>query len=66
MSHASPGTVLSHNTIITDKLKTLTGQDAATACSGFENLGQRIAAAQCSKEPKHSGRLRHAQDENDR
>jgi len=49
MSHASPSTVLSHNSIIADKLKTLTGQDAATVCSGFKNLGQCVAAAHVAK-----------------
>jgi hypothetical protein len=49
MSHASPGAVLSRNTIIADKVKTLTGQDAATACSGFKNLGQCVAAAHVAK-----------------
>lgn len=45
MSHASPGTVLSHNTVIAGKIKTLTGEEAATACDGFKNLGQWVAAA---------------------
>ena len=49
MSHASPSTVLSHNTVIADKIKTLTGQDAATACNGFKNLGQCVAAAHVAK-----------------
>ena len=49
MSHASPGAVLRHNTIIADKVKTLTGQDAAAACSGFKNLGQCVAAAHVAK-----------------
>jgi hypothetical protein len=49
MSHASPGTVLSHNPVMADKIKTLTGQDAATACSGFKNLGQCVAAAHVAK-----------------
>lgn len=49
MSHASPSTVLSHNTAIAGKIKTLTGQDAATACDGFKNLGQCVAAAHVAK-----------------
>ena len=49
MSHASPSTVLSHNTAIAGKIKTLTGEDAATACDGFKNLGQCMAAAHVAK-----------------
>ena len=49
MSHASPSTVLSHNTAIAGKIKTLTGEDAATACDGFKNLGQCVAAAHVAK-----------------
>ena len=49
MSHASPSTVLSHNTAIAGKIKTLTGEDAATACAGFKNLGQCVAAAHVAK-----------------
>jgi hypothetical protein len=49
MSHASPGEVLSHNTAVAGKIKTLTGQDAQTACSGFKNLGQCVAAAHVVK-----------------
>ena len=49
MSHASPSTVLSHNTAIAGKIKTLTGEDAATACGGFKNLGQCVAAAHVAK-----------------
>ena len=49
MSHASSSTVLSHNTAIADKIKTLTGQDAATACNGFKNMGQCMAAAHVAK-----------------
>jgi hypothetical protein len=49
MSHASPSDVLSHNTAIAGKIKTLTGQDAATACSGFKNMGQCVAAAHVAK-----------------
>lgn len=49
MSHASPSTVLSHNTAIAGKIKTLTGEDAATACAGFKNLGQCVAAAHLAK-----------------
>ena len=39
MSHASPSDVLSHNTAIAGKIKTLTGEEAQTACNGFKNLG---------------------------
>jgi len=49
MSHASPSDVLSHNTAIAGKIKTLTGEDAATACNGFKNLGQCVAAAHVAK-----------------
>jgi hypothetical protein len=49
MSHASPSDVLSHNTAIADKIKTLTGQDATSACDGFKNLGQCVAAAHVAK-----------------
>src|SRR5258707_13481132 len=49
MSHASPSTVLSHNTAIADKIKTLTGEDAATACTGFKNMGPCVAAAHVAK-----------------
>jgi hypothetical protein len=55
MSHASPGTVLSHNIVMADKIKTLTGQDAATACNGFKNLGQCVAAAHVAKNLNISG-----------
>jgi hypothetical protein len=49
MMNASPSDVLSHNTAIAGKIKTLTGQDAATACGGFKNLGQCVAAAHVAK-----------------
>jgi hypothetical protein len=49
MSHAAPSDVLSHNTAIAGKIKTLTGQDATTACSGFKNMGQCVAAAHVAK-----------------
>lgn len=45
MMHASPSNVLSQNTAIAGKIKALTGQDASTACGGFKNLGQCVAAA---------------------
>src|SRR6266852_8355016 len=45
MSHASPSDVLSHNSAIGGKIKTLTGQDVQTACTGFKNIGQCVAAA---------------------
>ncbi len=40
---------LSKNTTIAGKIKTLTGLDAQTACDGFKNLGQCVAAAHVSK-----------------
>lgn len=49
MSHASPSTVLSHNTAIAGKIKALTNEDAATACEGFKNLGRCVAAAHVAK-----------------
>lgn len=49
MMHAAPGEVLSHNTEIAGKIKTLTGEDAGTACGGFKNLGQCVAAAHVAK-----------------
>jgi len=49
MSHASPSTVLSHNTAIAGKIQTLTGEDAQTACAGFKNIGQCVAAAHVAK-----------------
>ena len=49
MSHASPSTALSHNPAIGAKIKALTGEDAATACSGFKNLGRCVAAAHVAK-----------------
>ena len=49
MSHASPSDVLSHNTAIANKIQSLTGEDAQTACNGFKNLGQCVAAAHVAK-----------------
>jgi hypothetical protein len=49
VSHALPSTVLSHNAAIAGKIKTLTGQDAQTACGGFKSLGQCVAAAHVAK-----------------
>ncbi len=49
MANSSPSDVLSHNTAIAGKIKTLTGQDAQTACNGFKNLGQCVAAAHVAK-----------------
>ena len=49
MSHGSPSEVLSHNTAIAGKIKTLTGEDAKTACGGFKNIGQCVAAAHVAK-----------------
>lgn len=47
--HSSPSDVLSHNTAIAGKIKTLTGEDAMSACNGFKNLGQCVAAAHVAK-----------------
>jgi hypothetical protein len=49
ISHGSPSDVLSHNTAVAGKIKSLTGQDAQTACSGFKNIGQCVAAAHVAK-----------------
>lgn len=49
MMHSSPSDVLSHNTAIAGKIKTLTGMDASAACQGFKNLGQCVAAAHVAK-----------------
>ncbi len=40
---------LSKHTAIAGKINTLTGMDAQTACAGFKNLGQCVAAAHVSK-----------------
>jgi hypothetical protein len=48
-SMGTPSDVLSHNTAIAGKIKTLTGQDAQTACGGFKNIGQCVAAAHVAK-----------------
>jgi hypothetical protein len=49
LSHSSPSDVLSHNSAIAAKIKGLTGKDAESACSGFKNLGQCVAAAHVAK-----------------
>ena len=49
MAHGSPDEVLNHNTAIGGKIKSLTGQDAQTACGGFKNIGQCVAAAHVAK-----------------
>ncbi len=49
LANSSPSDVLSHNTAIAGKIKTLTGQDAQAACNGFKNLGQCVAAAHVAK-----------------
>src|SRR5260370_2437140 len=51
ISHASPSEVLSHNTAIAGKIKTLTGQDAVTACGRFQQLGPFVAPAPFAKHP---------------
>lgn len=40
---------LTSNTKLAGKIQTLTGMDAKTACAGFKNLGQCVAAAHVSK-----------------
>jgi hypothetical protein len=47
--HSPTSDVLTHNTAIAGKIKTLTGEDATSACSGFRNLGQCVAAAHVAK-----------------
>ena len=49
MSHSAPSNVLSHNQTIAKKIHDLTNEDAATACDGFKNLGQCVAAAHVAK-----------------
>ena len=49
MSHGTPSDVLSHNTAIAGKIKALTGEDATTACGGFQHIGQCVAAAHVAK-----------------
>jgi hypothetical protein len=49
VSHGSPSDVLSHNTAIAGKIKTLTGEEAQTAYSGLKNIGQCVAAAHVAK-----------------
>ncbi|GAC1621454.1 MAG: hypothetical protein PVS2B2_13530 [Candidatus Acidiferrum sp.] len=49
MSHASPTEVLSHNSALAGKIQALTGQNAQTACGGFKNIGQCVAAAHVAK-----------------
>jgi hypothetical protein len=49
LAHSSPSDVLSHNTAIAGKISTLTGENAQTACNGFKNLGQCVAAAHVAK-----------------
>ena len=41
--------ILTKNTKLSSKISTLTGMDAKTACTGFKNLGQCVAAAHVSK-----------------
>src|SRR5205807_10549561 len=49
LAHSSPSDVLSHNTAIVGKIGTLTGENAQTACNGFKNLGECVAAAHVAK-----------------
>jgi len=46
---STPSDVLKHNPVIAGKIKTLTGEDASTACAGFKNIGQCVAAAHVAK-----------------
>ena len=41
--------ILTQNTKLASKISDLTGMDAQTACSGFKNLGQCVAAAHVGK-----------------
>src|SRR5215467_5412307 len=41
--------ILSKNTKLSDQIAKLTGESATTACDGFKNLGQCVAAAHVSK-----------------
>jgi hypothetical protein len=41
--------ILSKNTALSSKIRTLTGMPSQKACSGFKNLGQCVAAAHVSK-----------------
>lgn len=41
--------VLAKNTVIAGKIQKLTGMPATTACDGFKNLGQCVAAAHVSQ-----------------
>lgn len=41
--------LLTQNTKLASQISNLTGTDAQTACSGFKNLGQCVAAAHVSK-----------------
>jgi hypothetical protein len=42
---SAPSDVLSHNSVIAGKIKTLTNEDASSACGGFKTIGQCVAAA---------------------
>ena len=53
--NAAPSDVLSHNPVIGRKIKALTGEDAATACGGFKNIGQCVAAAHVAQNLKIPG-----------
>jgi hypothetical protein len=41
--------ILNNNTHLADQISKLTGESATTACSGFKNLGQCLAAAHVAK-----------------
>lgn len=49
ISNGSPKDVLSHNAALGGKIQSLTGQNAQTACGGFKNIGQCVAAAHVAK-----------------
>jgi hypothetical protein len=41
--------ILNNNTHLADQISKLTGESATTACAGFKNLGQCVAAAHVAK-----------------
>ena len=53
--NASPSEALSHNTVLAGKIKTLTGEDASSACGGFKTIGQCVAAAHVANNLNVSG-----------
>jgi len=53
--NSAPSDVLSKNPVIAGKIKSLTGEDAATACGGFKTIGQCVAAAHVAQNLKIPG-----------